>query len=127
MTTSFPAARPTSRRITQGQYAVKRFTTIAGTGASRIYGSQPFNAVLELEFSNISDNEAHDIVTAYEEARGSFGVLALPDTIWDGMDLSLRVKLEGSYVWRFADQPQITSVRPGLSSMTVRLEGQRDG
>jgi len=127
MTTSFPAMRPTGRRVTQGQYPVKRFTTIAGTGTSRIYGSQPFNAALELEFDNISDNEANGIVAAYEEARGSFGALSLPDAIWDGMDLSLRVKLEGSYVWRFADQPEITSVRPGLSSMRVRLEGQRDG
>lgn len=127
MATPFPTIKPTGRRASQGQYPVKRFTSIAGTGTSRVYGSQPFGASLELEFSNIPDSAAHDVVAAYDATRGSFGTLTLPSAIWDGMDLALRTKLEGHYAWRFAEQPQITSVQPGLSSMTVRLEGQRDG
>lgn len=127
MTTAFPPIAPTSRRVTQGQYAVKRFTSIAGTGTTRAYGSQPFNAALELEYSNIADTAALEIVSAYEAANGGKGALSLPLELWSGMDGALQLKMQRDYVWRFADQPQLTSVRPGLSSMTVRLEGQRDG
>jgi hypothetical protein len=127
MATSFPAIKPTGRRVVQGQYAVKRFVSIAGTGTTRAYGSQPFNATIDLEFGNIADAIALQIVNAYEAANGSKNQLTLPDELWDGMDTFLRSKLQRDYVWRFAEQPQLTSVRPGLSSMTVKLEGQRDG
>jgi hypothetical protein len=101
--------------------------SIAGTGTTRAYGSQPFNATIDLEFGNIADAIALQIVNAYEAANGSKNQLTLPDELWDGMDTFLRSKLQRDYVWRFAEQPQLTSVRPGLSSMTVKLEGQRDG
>ena len=125
--TSFPAIRPTSRSVTQGQYAVKRFTSISGTGSTRIYGSQPFGAKLTLEFGNISDENTLLIVQAYENAYGNKNSLSLPSEIWDGMDSQLRLKLERDYLWRFFKQPQITSGRPGRSSISVTLEGQRDG
>jgi hypothetical protein len=125
--TNFPALVPTSRSVTQGQYPVKRFTSIAGTGTTRAYGSQPFGASLEVEFGNVPDLQALAVVTCYESARGSYASLSLPITIWDGMDNLLREQLERDYTWRFSEQPRITSVRPGISSVTVRLEGMRDG
>lgn len=127
MSTPFPAVAPTSRRITQGQYAVKRFTTIAGTGTTRAYSSQPFNSSMNLEFANISDEVASLIVTAYENARGSYDALTLPPDIWNGIEPGLKARLERDYTWRFAEQPVLTSTAPGVSSMAVRLDGQRDG
>lgn len=126
MSTPFPAVTPTSRRITQGQYAVKRFTTIAGTGTTRAYSSQPFNSFMELEFANISDQTSLSIMSAYEQARGSYDALILPPNIWDGIETELQSRLERDYTWRFAEQPVLTSVAPGVSSMAVRLNGQRD-
>lgn len=123
----FPELRPTSRSITQGQYAVKRFTSIAGTGTTRVYGSKPFNAEIALRFDNISDKDALAIINAYEAARGSKEILKLPLAIWDGMLTELRLGLQRDYSWRFSEQPQITSGRPGISSIAVKLEGQRDG
>jgi hypothetical protein len=127
MATAFPALPPSSRSVTQGQYATKRFTSISGTGTTRLYGSQPFNASLDLEFANISDMAALQIADAYEAAKGSKGELSLPVELWSGMDDELRIRMQRDYVWRFAGQPQLRSVRPGLSNMTVQLEGQRDG
>jgi hypothetical protein len=124
--TNFPVLRPTSRRITQGQYAVKRFTSIAGTGVTRAYGSQPFNSRLDLEFNNISDIDALAIVNTYEEARGNYGALNLPSSLWDGMENELQVQLLRDYTWRFAEQPNLTSGTPGVSNISVKLEGQRD-
>lgn len=123
----FPALTPTSRRITQGQYAVKRFTSISGTGVTRAYSSQPFNSLIELEFSNITDAAAIQIVQCYEQSRGSYAPLVLPNELWSGVRADLRSLLERDYTWRFADQPQISSVVPGVSTISVRLEGQRDG
>ena len=127
MTTAFPALVPTSRRVTQGQYATKRFTSIAGTGTTRAYGSQPFNAALDLQFDNLSDPEAVLIAAAYDNARGEKDVLDLPAEVWQGMDADLKNRIVGSLLWRFAGQPSINSVRPGVSSISVRLSGQRDG
>ena len=124
---AFPSLTPTSRRVTQGQYAVKRFNSIAGTGTSRAYSSQPFNSSLELSFDNISDASALLIITCFESARGTFAALMLPSSIWDGMDLTLRDALQRDYTWRFAEQPVLASGPSGISSVTVRLEGQRDG
>lgn len=126
MSTAFPAIRPSSRRVTQGQYAVKRFTSIAGTGVTRSYSSRPFNASMDLEFNNIPDQYAAMIVAAYDAARGSAGELELPVEVWDGMKELLWQKLRADYIWRFADQPSISSGPPGVSSIMVRLEGQRD-
>ena len=127
MTIAFPALTPSSRQITLGQYAVQRFVSIAGTGASRIYGSQPFNSSLELEFANVSDADVILIIHAYEAARGAYEVLSLPLTIWEGVEAEMQVLLQRDYVWRFAEQPSINSVAPNTSSVSVRLDGQRDG
>ena len=127
MTTAFPSLAPTSRSVTQGQYPVKRFTTISGAGTSRIYGSQPFNASLSLQFDNVPDVVALQIADTFDAAQGSKDVLQLPTTLWYGMDNRLRDRLQRDYSWRFAEQPQITSGPPGISSISVKLEGQRDG
>lgn len=127
MATAFPGIAPSSRRVVQGQYATKRFTSIAGTGTTRVYGSKPFNASMELEFSNMPDADAQRITAAYDTARGSADVLSLPAELWQGMGEMLRSTLERDYSWRFASQPTITSVSPGRSSLSVTLEGQRDG
>lgn len=125
--TNFPALSPTSRSIKQGQYAVKRFSNISGTGTTRIYGSQPYGSTLEMEFSNILDSYALLIADCYENARGNYGQLLLPPSIWSGMDEDLRDRLQRDYIWRFSEPPSVISVRPGRSSVTVRLEGLRDG
>jgi hypothetical protein len=124
---AFPALTPSSRSITQGQYSVKRFSSISGTGTTRVYGSQPFNASIDLQFDNIPDIDALAIVDAYESARGSTTGLTLPTTIWAGVVDALKVRLQRDYTWRFAEPPQITSGRPGISSIAVRLDGHRDG
>jgi hypothetical protein len=113
--------------VTQGQYATKRFTSIAGTGTTRAYGSQPFNAELALQFDNLSDTETLLIAEAYDNARGEKDDLSLPAEVWQGMDADLKNRLVGSLLWRFSGQPSISSVRPGVSSISVRLSGQRDG
>lgn len=127
MTTAFPQITPTEMSHTLGQYPVKRFTTIAGTGTSRIYGNQPFNAGISVQFSNIRNDVALSIVDAYEQARGAFSALSLPTEFWKATSDGLRERFQRDYSWRFAEQPQFTPGPPGLSSVTVRLEGQRDG
>lgn len=127
MSTQFPAKKPSTRNVTAGQYAVKRFISIAGTGSTRVYGSQPFNSKLQLAYNNISDEETIEFVVAHENARGSFDSLDLPPETWDGLDLMLRERLERDYVWRFASPPSIQSIAPGRSSVSIELEGQRDG
>lgn len=125
--TNFPALTPSSRRVTQGQFPVKRFASIAGTGTTRAYGSQPVNSLLEMSFDNVPDASALALINCYEAARGNYASLSLPSSVWDGMDSDLAQTLQRDYKWRFADAPQIASGPSGISSVTIRLEGQRDG
>lgn len=81
MTTPFPAIAPTGRSYKLGSYPVKRFTSIAGTGVSRIYGSQPSAATLDLEFGNKGDAVALAITTAYEAARGASACSPYPRSL----------------------------------------------
>ena len=100
---------------------------MAGTGTSRIYGSQPFDSKMDLEFSNRLDRDVLKIVEAHESSRGAYDVLELPDEIWSGMEDALRVRLQRDYSWRFDGEPQVTSGSPGVSSVSVSLGGKRDG
>lgn len=127
MTINFPLLSPSSRQIKLGQYPVQRFVSIAGTGTTRAYGSQPFNSSLNLEFTNVSDANALLVIQAYEAARGSYDELDLPSSVWDGMESEMALLLERDYTWRFAEQPSITSVSPKINNVSVILEGQRDG
>jgi hypothetical protein len=122
----FPTISPTSRRVTQGQYAVKRFNSIAGTGTSRVYSSQPFGSLMDLSFDNVPDSTAMAICDCYEQTRGSYSGLTLPSSLWSGFLPELAVMLKRDYTWRFAEQPQVVSGAPGVSSVSVKLEGQRD-
>lgn len=123
---SFPAIRPTGRQLVPGQYPVKRFVSMSGTGTTRAYGTQPFNATIELDFANLTDNAVTEIVECYDQARGSTRALSLPEEIWSGSGGDLRFLIERDYSWRFSEPPRISPVVPGRSSVTVRLEGHRD-
>lgn len=124
---AFPEICPSGRSIELGGYPVRRFTSMAGTGVSRIYGSQPTNSRLQLTFQNISDAKAALITKSYENASGPYKGLDLPTLLWKGMSIELRTRLERDYTWRFSGPPQITSVKPGYSTVTVNLDGLRDG
>lgn len=128
MTVTFPSLKPTNRTVSQGTYAVKMFKSIIGLTAARRYGTLPHSATLDLEYANITEANASLLTSAFDQAYGTFDALALPTALWDDIEEPLRGQLKGTFTWRFAQAPTVSqSAIPGYKSVSIQLEGQRDG
>ena len=79
---------------------------------------------LDLSYDNIADTKADDFIVHYDEVKGGFTSFALPDafrTGWSGDAVAIDAATGNQ--WRYSEPPTITSVRPGISSVTVKLVG----
>lgn len=127
MATTFPSIRPTSRRYQLPAYAVSELKSQIGTTTTRLWGSQPSNARLDLTFQNITDAKALLISQAYVAAKGPVDALTLPNDLFSGADTALRdyIKFAGSGItWHFTSEPpSIESVVNGISTVSVTLVG----
>ena len=120
MTTTFPSLCPTSRQYQPGEYPTQRFNSISGAGTTRLYGSKPYDATLNVDF-NVTDSELIKIMDCWAGARGSASVLTLPDSLFQGMAAGLRSEIQGSLNWRWAQRPSVTSLFPGRSTVQAQF------
>ena len=110
---------------------------MSGVVVRRAFGNRQTNYTLNLEFKNIGDTEnsqtkpnagnAQDIILHYNAAYGSLNSFNLPDLIFEGMKENLQNKIQSpnsEIVWRYAEPPKVVSVRPGISTVTVKLVGE---
>ena len=124
MTTPFPDICPQSRQLTAGRYAVKRFNSVSGASSTRLYGSAPFDAQMQLRYL-LTDAEMAGFLASYHESKGGADVLTLPASIYGGIDDVLRAQIK-DYSWRWQSPPQIEGVMSGLSRIQVQLIGTLD-
>ena len=122
----FPLVRPTSRTYKPG----KRPSTIfeAQNGATTLveFGTQQVNAELKLVFRNISDENAGLIIDNYNSITQNNWVLFDGTSGLSGMAGTLQEKVEDGYKslrWRYAEPPQVTSVFPGISTVSCSFVG----
>jgi hypothetical protein len=121
---AFPSYNPTSRTFNAGDYVYKKFTSQSGKEVRILYGDKRTGMGLELGYENIPDSQADDFVTHYDEVKGGFNSFVLPSafrTGWTG-DAAAIDAATGNQ-WRYDSPPEIRSVRPGRSSVTVKLVG----
>lgn len=118
---------PTSRTFTPGNYAVKTYTAINGTEHRLLYGNTRTQMTLDLTFANITDSEAAGILSHFDEMAGTFLTFALPPGDvgakggWKAND-EFGMNANGG-AWRYDSPPQMQSVFPGISTVTVTLRG----
>jgi len=122
----FPLVRPTSRTYKPG----KRPSTIfeAQNGATTLveFGTQLVNAELELEFRNITDENAVLIIDNYNSITQNNWVLFEEAGGLSGMSSTLQEAIETGYQslrWRYAKPPEIESVFPGISTVSCSFVG----
>jgi hypothetical protein len=124
----FPSICPSSRSITLGKFATKRFQFISGNSTIKVYGKKSFDVELSLEFGNeggIPDSVAATIYKCWKESYGIYSPITLPDIIFMGMKPELIAKIPPDLMWYFAqDPPFITNIRPGRSKVALKLEGR---
>jgi hypothetical protein len=119
---TLPNLRPSSRTFTPGDYPVKLFRSQNGAEARILYGNKRIGGTLELTYQNISDSDADSFLSGYDTAKGTFASFDLPENAragWTGSS-SFFVPQAGLR-YRYAESPDIASVKPGRSTVTVRL------
>jgi len=121
---AYPTLVPSSRSYNSGDYPVKTFRSQSGSESRILYGNRRTGMTLELQYDNITDANAELFLDHYDETKGSYTTFALPAgafTGWSGNADALDAATGNS--WRYDQPPQVNNVRPGISSVQVRLIG----
>ena len=124
------ALKPTSRSFNPGNYPVKAFKSQSGAETRILYGSRRTNLKLSLTYENISDASAELFIDHYDETQGTFATFEVAsestnDGVKTGWEGSNRTIGAGSArnAYRYEGPPELTQVRPGISTVTVNLIG----
>ena len=139
---NFPNIKPSSRSFTPGTYPQTEF--VAQNGAKTVirYGDKQVNAKLTLNFTNILDSQAFEILENYRQVNSEYNYVSfnqnsgltgiggdgntMPDgslgnlaAYFDAVPLGLRYRYDGP--------PTVTSVRPNRSNVQCKFVACLDG
>lgn len=120
----FPALAPTARSYQPGDWPVRTYATLSGAEVRIRYGNQRSGAKLALSYDNIPDSQAAQFLSHYLETEGTFRTFSVPVAVaigWNGSTAFSPGGARASY--RYAGPPEVTSVRPGVSNVSVELVG----
>lgn len=122
----FPALRPTSRSFDPGNYPVKTFKAQNGAEVRILYGSTRTNMKMQLSYANLTDANAELFLDHFDAVQGTFQTFVIGGVVstkggWEGDNASLSAA--GANKFRYESAPQLTQVRPGISTVTVNLIG----
>ena len=124
MTATFPAFTPSSRAFDSGDFPVKAFQSQDGAEFRILYGDKRVGMTLKLTYSNIPDNDASEFVDHYHDMQGTYQQFSIGEGTkkgWTGGAEYIDAVSWGS-LWRYENAPQLESIYPGVSSVTVTLK-----
>ena len=122
----FPEITPSSRSYTPGRVPETVFEAQNGATTFVQFGNIFVNAELSLEFKNISDSQASEILQHYLSVVGDDYVQFSNTRALAGMQAALREQVEkgtGAIKWRYDAPPEISSVYPGISTVRCSFIG----
>lgn len=121
---AYPTLKPTGRQFSAGDYPVKTVRSQSGVETRILYGSQRTGMALELSYQNITDSQAELFSSHYDEVFGSYNTFRLPSEVRSGWAASsATLDAVGGNAWRYDSPPAITSIKPGISTVQVKLVG----
>ena len=128
---AFPALKPTSRSYSPGVYPSAEFKALNGATTRMLFGNRRSDAELQLEFGNISDDNAALILQHYERVVPSDDWVGFTSATGSaGASSALAAYLQESggsgLRWRYEGPPDVRSVVPGRSTVQVKFIGQLD-
>jgi len=130
MTVNFPEIHPTGCSFTPPEWAITESRSQSGVRSYRIWASKPSDAILDLNFENISEANALAIVQAHAAARGPIEDLVLPAILFSGISNQTFVNLfsqsQSGLSWHFVNgEPPVLERVPGRRYSTrVRLRAE---
>jgi len=122
----FPLITPSSRSYRPGERPRTVFESQSGATTLVEFGLQQVNAQLQLQFRNITDDKAAEIINHYNSIVEDEWVRFDGSRGMGGMDTSLYnavQKGDDKLRWRYDGPPQITSVYPGVSTVACSFIG----
>tara|TARA_B100001063_G_scaffold241704_1_gene269072 strand:+ start:3942 stop:4322 length:381 start_codon:yes stop_codon:yes gene_type:complete len=123
---AFPSLVPTSRSFDAGDYPIRTFKSQNGAETRILYGSNRTNMKLSLSYTNITDANAELFLDHYDEMKGTFTTFTVARDAgkggWEGNGDAIGAEGHGNK-YRYESAPQLTQVRPGVSTVTVNLIG----
>lgn len=121
---AYPDIQPTDRQFSAGDYPVKSVRSQSGVETRILYGNQRTGMALQLSYNHISDTQAEQFNVHYDEVKGTFRTFRLPASVQAGWAASASaLDAVGGNNWRYDGPPQISAVKPGLSTVQVKLVG----
>lgn len=129
MPASFPNHEPTSRTYRTGKWPTTTATSQSGVVTRRLWANKASGATLNLTYENITDAEADDFMATFDATKGNFDYfsnISSSHAVFAGMSASLVTEILDETVnagaqWTFRNRPNIQSVIPGISTVTVNL------
>jgi hypothetical protein len=121
---TFPTINPSSRQFDAGDWPIKTYTAQSGAELRILYGSKRTGMKLGLSYDNITDTQAEEFLTHYDSTFGTYQTFTLPSQVrsgWTGTQAAIDAAAGNN--WRYKEQPQVTAVKPGRSSVRVSLVG----
>jgi len=121
---------PSARTFESGNYPVKTYRAQNGAEHRILYGSKRTSMKLSLTYTNIADIDAELFLDHYDTVQGTFQTFSLESVNgvnptrggWEGNKDALGAQTHGNN-YRYEGPPQLTQVRPGISTVTVNLIG----
>ena len=127
----FPALVPSSRSYEPGVFPETQFQAQNGAVVRVRYGNQRAGSRLSLTFANITDTNASLILQNYVDVMSGDNYADFTDTnVAAGASENLRpwIRETNSLLkWKYASPPSVTSVKPGLSTVTCEFTGELEG
>ena len=121
---AYPLLKPASREFDPGAYPVKTFKAQSGAEVRMLYGNKRVNQALSLAYNNITDSQAEEFITHFDEVQGSYQTFKLPAEVQAGWSAaSTTLDAVTGAAWRYDGPPSITSIKPGISSVQIKLVG----
>ena len=125
---AFPNIKPSSRTYTPGNFPQTEFRAQNGALTILRYGNRRVDSTLSLEFRNIPDSQARQIIDNYINVNQDLDTVTF--LLGDGgagiNDIGLLdyIKEQGTGLsWRYAGPPQITSTFKGRSTVVCEFIG----
>lgn len=128
MAAQFPGIKPSERSFRLGQYPTKVYRALSGATFKRSFGNRSYNYELQLSFTNVSDSTTTQLLDHYDVTGGGFERFTLPSELFAGMSTGLTAKIQSptQIKWEYAKPPEVKSVHPGRSTVTITLAGELD-
>lgn len=122
----FPQITPSSRSFRPGKPPETMFQSQNGSTVLVQFGGKFVDSQLELEFRNISDQQAQTILEHYESVVGEDYVVFNKYRGLGGMAKTLRESIQKGddlLRYRYKEPPSLQSVYPGVSTIRCSFVG----